>query len=193
MQDQIIPKTHITGIVLAGGKSSRFGSDKALYEYRGNKLVEYSISVLQPLCDRLLISTNQPDKFRYTGLETIEDIYPGCGPVGGIHACLMQSATDHNLVIGCDMPWLNSPLFEFLLQNCSEYQVVMPMHDGFKETMASYYHKSCTAALEKALQEKRYKVFDAIAGLKIYYPEIDHQAFYSDRLFANVNYLKDIE
>lgn len=91
------------------------------------------------------------------------------------------------------MPWINTGLFEFLLQNSSGYQVVIPVHKGFKETMASYYHKSCTEILENALQEERYKILDAIAPLKTLFPETDNEVFYSQKLFANINYPKDIE
>ncbi len=188
-----INKEQITGIILAGGKSSRFGSNKALFEYKGKKLVEYSIETLKPLCGQLLLSTNEPEKFTFTGLPTVADLFPASGPVAGIHACLAQSNTEHNLVIGCDLPWLDTRLFEFILQNSHNYQVVMPRHKGFRETMASYYHKSCTVTLEKALQEKRYKIFDAIAPLKTFYPEIDNETFYNEKLFANVNYREDID
>ncbi len=187
-----ITKEQTTGIILAGGKSSRFGSNKALFEYQGKKLVEYSVETLQPLCGQLLLSTNEPEIFSFTGLPTVADLFPGSGPVAGIHACLKQSTTEHHLVIGCDLPWLETPLFDFILQNSFGQQVVMPMHKGLKETMASYYHKSCTTALEKALQEKRYKILDAIAPLKTFFPEIDKESFYTEKLFANVNYRKDI-
>ncbi|MFN2396535.1 MAG: molybdenum cofactor guanylyltransferase [Bacteroidales bacterium] len=193
MSNDRFPVTNITGIILAGGKSSRFGSNKALFEYRGKTLVEHSIEILTPLCKSLLLSTNQPEKFAFTGLQTIPDIYPDCGPVGGIHACLLQSNTEHNLVIGCDLPWLETSLFQFLLQKSPGYQVVMPSHNGFRETMASYYHKSCTKTLEKALQEKRYKIFDAIASLKTCYPGIENEVFYSEKLFSNINYRGDIQ
>ena len=188
-----ILKSQVTGIILAGGKSSRFGSDKALFEYNGKKLIQYAIATLQPLCGQILLSTNEPGKYAFTGLPAVADHFPGCGPVAGIHACLEQSRTEHHLVIGCDLPWLNTRLFEFILQNSLGYQIVMPMHKGFKETMASYYHQSCSPALAKALREKRFKIFDAISPLKSFYPEIDKEGFYSEKLFANINYREDIE
>jgi molybdenum cofactor guanylyltransferase len=193
MSNNRIPVTYITGIILAGGKSSRFGSDKALFEFHGKRLVEYSIEILTPLCKSLLLSTNQPEKFAFTGLQTVKDIYPDCGPVGGIHSCLLQSDTEHNLVIGCDLPWLETSLFHFLLQNSFGYQVVMPTHNGFRETMASYFHKSCNVTLEQALKDKRYKIFDAIKPLRTYYPDISNEVFYSEKLFSNINYRGDIK
>jgi molybdopterin-guanine dinucleotide biosynthesis protein A len=193
MEKELFSVNCVTGIILAGGKSSRFGSDKSLFEFNGKKLIEYSIATLQPLCGQILLSTNEPEKYAFTGLSAVSDTFPGCGPVAGIHACIEQSKTEHHLVIGCDLPWLDTRLFEFILQNSFGHQVVMPMHKGFKETMASYYHESCSLALAKALVEKRYKIFDAIAPLKTFYPEIDKEEFYSEKLFANINYRDDIE
>ncbi|TVQ85640.1 MAG: molybdenum cofactor guanylyltransferase [Bacteroidetes bacterium] len=189
----LIPKSQVTGIILAGGKSSRFGSDKALFEYHGKRLVEYSIDNIKLLCGKILLSTNSPEKFDFTGLKAVTDLYPGSGPVGGIHACLQQSNTEHNLIIGCDLPWLDIRLFEFILGCSSGYQVVMPSHNGFKETLASYFHKSCADTLEQALREKRYKILDAIASLNVYFPDIESEDFYSEKLFSNINYRRDIQ
>ncbi len=188
-----IPESMVTGIILAGGKSSRFGSNKALFEYQGKKLVEYSIQTLKPLCEKILISTNQPEKFAFTGLQTVRDTYPDCGPIGGIHACLQQSESEHHLITGCDLPWLDTRLFAHILQCSPGFQVVIPSHKGLKETMTCYYNKTSTETLEKALQEKQYKILDAIASLKILYPVVDELDFYTEKLFANINYREDIE
>lgn len=182
----------ITGIVLAGGKSSRFGTNKALFSYQGKELIVHVIDVLKSLCHHIIISTNHPDDFAFTGMETARDIHPDCGPVGGLHACLSQSSTDHNLIAGCDLPWLNRQLPEFILKNKNGYQVVMPVHQGLTETMVAYFHKSCTEELEKAILEKRYKVLDAIARLKCYFPDVAEQPFYSRQLFRNINHMDDL-
>lgn len=192
MHAPIFARSETTGIILAGGKSRRFGSDKALYEYNGTKLIEYSIATLQPLCGTLLLSTNEPEKYAFTGLPTVPDLFPGCGPVAGIHACIEQSAHEHHLVIGCDLPWLSPRVFEFILQKSKGHQVVIPTQNGLKETMASYYHKSTSPTLKKALQQKRYKILDAIAPLKCIYPAIDNEDFYTNKMFANINYRQDI-
>jgi len=181
-----------TGIILAGGKSSRFGSDKALFEYQGKKLIEYAIDVLRPICGEILISTNQPELYSFSNLKTVSDIYSGCGPVAGIHACLLQSGTTENLIAGCDMPWLNTALFNFLLSQSVNYDVVIPVHGRFKETMASYYHKSAVNALGQALECGRFKILDAIEGLSACFANVDSQDFYSEKLFANINRISDI-
>jgi molybdenum cofactor guanylyltransferase len=183
---------HVTGIILAGGKSNRFGTDKALYPYRGKRMVEYAIEILRPICSDILLSTNKPGDFLFTGLETVTDIYTDCGPLGGIHACLLQSKNEHNVVISCDLPELQTDLFRTLLNHKSGFQVVIPIHKGLKETMAGYFHKSAIAFLEKALKRNQFKLTDAIAQLQTLFLDVEKMPFYSDILFSNVNTKEDI-
>jgi molybdopterin-guanine dinucleotide biosynthesis protein A len=184
---------HVTGIILAGGKSSRFGTDKALYPYNEKRMVEYAIEILRPICSEILLSTNNPGDFLFTGLKPIADIFTGCGPLGGIHACLLQSKNEHNVLIGCDLPELQTDLFRTLLNYKSGYQVVIPEHHGFKETMASYFHKSAVPILENALKRNQFKLTDAIAPLQTLFLDVEKMPFYSDKLFINLNTKEDIK
>lgn len=193
MPQHPIPKTQVTGIILAGGKSSRFGSDKALFEYRGKKLVEYSIETLRPLCNEILISTNHPEKYDFTGLKTVTDKYLNSGPVGGIHACLKASSNEHNLVIGCDMPFLKQDLLLFLLKKATKHQVVIPMHNGFTEPLAAFFSRNCYEVLEESLKKNNNKILDAIQRLEVLYLDITRENFYDETLFFNVNFRSDLE
>jgi len=185
---------HITGIILAGGRSSRFGEDKALYHYKGKPMVEYAIDALLPICEQLLLVTNRPDDYyRLTGVTFVRDVFPGCGPLGGIHAGLLASENSDNLIAGCDMPGLKADLFRTLLLCKSDDQVVLPSHFGFKESLACYYHKSALPIIEEALKQNRLKIFDAIMPLRIQYLSVERMTFYSESLFANVNTREDIK
>jgi len=184
---------HVTGIILAGGKSSRFGTDKALHPYLEKRMIEYAIEALRPFCCEILISTNKPMDFIFTGLKPVADIYHGCGPLGGIHACLLQSKNEHNVVIGCDLPELQTDLFLALLNHKTGFQVVIPTHHGLKETMASYFHKSATTIIEEALKRNQFKLTDAIAPLQTLFLDVGEMPFYSDKLFMNVNTKEDIK
>ena len=87
-----------TGIVLAGGKSSRMGQDKALLDYQGKRLIDYAIELLTPVCSEILISTNQPG-YENLGFQLIVDQYPDCGYIGGLHAALANAANNWDVVI----------------------------------------------------------------------------------------------
>ncbi|HUX54292.1 MAG TPA: molybdenum cofactor guanylyltransferase [Williamwhitmania sp.] len=183
----------VTGIILAGGKSSRFGVDKALYPYRGKLMVEYAINLLRPLCAELLLITNNPKDYTLTGLKLVEDLHKGLGPLAGIHSGILASRNSDNLVIGCDLPELHSDLFHALLNHKEGYQVVMPIHNGLKESMASYFHSSSIPILEEALHNDRLKIFDAIVPLKTLFLDVVGMPFYSENLFTNINTKADID
>jgi molybdopterin-guanine dinucleotide biosynthesis protein A len=184
---------HITGIILAGGKSSRFGEDKALYRYNGKPMVEYAIDVLGTICENILLITNKPDEYsKFNDIKLVHDKYLGCGPLGGIHAGLLESKNEDNLIVSCDMPEINSGLLSVLLMHRYGYQVVMPTHNGFGESFPCYFHKSAIPIIEEALKLKRFKISDAITPLLLKYLSVEEMPFYSEGLFANVNYKGDI-
>lgn len=183
----------VTGIILAGGKSSRFGVEKALYPYHGKPMVEYAIDLLRPLCVELLIITNNPKDYTFTGLKLVEDFHKGLGPLAGIYSGLLTSRNSDNLVIGCDLPELHSNLFRALLNHKEGNQVVMPIHNGLKESMASYFHSSTLPVLKKALKQNQLKIFDAVAPLKTLFLDVVGMPFYSENLFTNINTKADID
>lgn len=182
----------ITGIILAGGNSSRFGTDKTQYLLNGKRLINYSIELLLPVCNEIIISTNKPDDFKNDGYQTVVDRFVNCGPLGGIFSSLVKSNSEHNLIIGCDMPNLCTDLFRRILDNKNEFDVVMPVHHGNIETMASYFNKTVLNTLEYAILNKKYKITDAITGLKTNFLDISHFEFYNNELFKNINYKEDL-
>lgn len=182
----------ITGIILAGGNSSRFGTDKTQYFLNGKRLTNYAIEVLLPICDEIIISTNKPEDFKDDGFQTVIDKFINCGPLGGIFSSLVKSKTEHNLVIGCDMPNLCTDLFRKILINKNGFDVVMPVHHGHIETMASYFNKTALYTLEDAILSKKYKITDAISGLNTNFLEVSIYKFYNKDLFKNINYKEDI-
>lgn len=82
------PSCHFYGIILAGGRSSRFGQDKGLYPWRGKPLAEHARDILMPNVPNLAISTNNQEAYAYLGLPLIPDLVPGCGPLGGMYSAL---------------------------------------------------------------------------------------------------------
>ena len=106
-------KNNITGIILAGGKSSRMGSDKALLLYRGKAFLTHVINALIPLVDDIIIVSNDErhSQFNY---RRISDTIIDAGPLAGIHAGLTDSNTENNLVLSCDVPLIQTSILEFI-------------------------------------------------------------------------------
>lgn len=185
--------SELTGVVLAGGKSSRFGTDKGLYPYQGKPLVQHAIDILQPFCGEMLVSTNQPEAYAFTGLKTITDIYTDCGPLGGMHSVLKQAKGKVVYFLGCDMPGVNGQVFTFLLTHLGDYQAVVPLNNGFRETLCLAMKKECLLTVEQAIQQKKFRILDMLEALKVSYPELSSQPFYHKEMFHNINYRKDMK
>ena len=164
-----------------------------MYEYRGKKLIEYAIQAMKPVAREILISTNNPGDYAFTGFKTIPDIYPNHGPLSGIHSGLSNSLCDWNLIVGCDMPSLTITLFEFILANANDYQVVYPTHNGFTESMMGFYNRSSLPVIETALKHRTNKILSAVAPLKVLFLNVDDQDFYDFKIFRNINSIEDLD
>lgn len=191
-----ITKNEITGIILAGGKSSRMGKDKALFDFKGKKLVSYAIETLRPLCSTLLISANRtPEKYEEFGFQVISDEIKNVGPMGGILTCLKHSETQHNLIISCDTPFVGSELFKHLLNEIENFQVVVPSHETFLiEPLNAYYNTNVIGEMEQSIQDGNYKMMDFFKKVRFKSVEINEKLpFFKEHLFLNINTLKDMD
>ena len=98
----------LSGGILAGGHSSRFGSNKALFSPDGETLIERAAGLLRPLCTQVFVSASHANAsaYRFLGLDIVEDLHADCGPLGGLEALLTQCTTPWMLVLTCDMPYI---------------------------------------------------------------------------------------
>lgn len=153
-------KNNITGIILAGGKSSRMGSDKGLLKIDNKTFIELIIKAMTPLVKNIIIIGNNRtyDAFGYT---RIEDSIKNSGPLAGIYTGLNQTVTDYNLILSCDVPLVSMELLEKLIQsNYKEYDVVQIKCDGKTMPLIALYHKRCKDICLSMLQndERRLRV-----------------------------------
>ena len=191
MQTNQDGKSKITGVVLAGGQSRRFGRDKGLYSYKGKPLVLRAADIIRPLCDEIRISTNNPEAYTQFGLPLIADIFQGCGPLGGIHSGLTHARHDTVLFIACDTPNVPVSIYHFLLNNMHSHNAIMPAHGSYIETLCAVYHKRCLPKIEEALKNRVYKILDAHNEMDVRYVAVEKEDFYSPAIFHNINYQND--
>jgi molybdopterin-guanine dinucleotide biosynthesis protein A len=187
---------NVTGIVLSGGKSSRLGTEKGLKIYGSKPLVSYSIAALEPLCSEILLSANyELEIYSKFGLKIVQDEIRGIGPLGGLLACLKQSQTRFNLVLSCDIPFVETDLLKYLLAQIDNEQVVVPVHgDGVVEPLCGYYNTNVISQIEESLRSGNYKVLDFINKIRLKKILIDEKLpFFNEQLFYNINNLNQIE
>jgi molybdopterin-guanine dinucleotide biosynthesis protein A len=186
----------VGGFVLAGGKSSRMGLDKALLQIDGVSLVARAVSLLQSVTGEPKIVAS-PTVYSSLGLPLVADDWPGCGPLGGIATVLRASDSAWNLIIACDLPYLTKPWLDFLIELAlkSNADAVVPRSERGVEPLCAMYHKNAEHRIRAAVEGGVRKVTDALASLRVEYVEPrEWKAFASDGLlFKNVNLPADYE
>jgi len=186
-----------TGIIMAGGKSSRMGTNKALLKIDGKTVIERIADELQKCVDEIIVVTNHFDDYRFLGYPMVEDIYKEMGPMGGIHAGLLASTTEKNLVVACDMPFISADLGRFLLTQLDNYQVVVPeIEDQFHPLFAGY-KKELAPIIEEALKENQLRIryfFKQLKTKTIYLEDITKENItFNHNNVYNMNYPDDYE
>ncbi len=117
--------SHISGIILAGGKSTRFGSNKAFAELHGQSFIQNTIITLKQSFSDVNIIANNPHIYRKCGITVHQDLIPDAGPLGGIHTALTYSSSHWICVVPCDMPLLSPALIDILIKNTSSEDAVL--------------------------------------------------------------------
>lgn len=183
------------GIILAGGKSSRFQGNKALAEVASQRLIDRIILVLESVLPKLILVTNTPFDYKGVGVDIVTDIIPGKGPLSGIHAGLVASPYSLNFVTACDMPFINGALVEYLVNRaCSSVDAVVPMVKGYAEPLAAVYRKTCIPFIEQSLRAERYKVTDFYNCVRVaYVTEHDLAPLIEANTFFNINTREDLK
>jgi molybdenum cofactor guanylyltransferase len=155
-----------TGVVLAGGQSSRMGRDKALIEVDGRTMLDRGIDLLRPHVREVLVIAD-PGKYETTHATVIPDQEPGLGPLGGIVTALKRARYVRLLVIACDLPNLNDRLLTRLKIALDEgHDAVVPKHEGHIEPLAAAYHRSGIDAFETCMKRRVLKMSDALAQVR---------------------------
>lgn len=139
----------VTGVILAGGKSSRFGANKAFAEVNGRQLIKRVIDIMGSVFEELIIITNDPGEYSSLGLPMHEDLIKGLGPLGGIYTGLEKMPERLGFFVACDMPFLNEDLIRHITEKIGdEVDAVVPKIDWKMEPLHSLYSKSCLPAIK---------------------------------------------
>jgi len=154
----------VTVFVLAGGQSTRMGRDKALLLLGGRTLLERALALAHGISPRVVVLGSR-EKYAATGERIIEDEFPGCGPLAGIHAALGTSETDLNLILSVDMPFVPLKFFTYLLERARSRptaQVTVPRVGGIAQGTCIACRRSFRSVCESRLKLGLCKVEDAI-------------------------------
>lgn len=148
----------IAAFILAGGRSSRMGEDKAFLELAGKPLIVRAVEVAREAVPEVKI-VGDPRKFEAFG-PVIEDVYRDRGPLGGIHAALTGSAAEWNLILGVDLPFVPAQFLKYLLMRAesSGATVTVPSVGGYFQPLCAVYSKAFLLCAEHALSAGKNKI-----------------------------------
>jgi molybdopterin-guanine dinucleotide biosynthesis protein A len=183
----------VSGIVLAGGRSSRMGKDKTLLSINAETLIERTVKELSKAVDEIIIASNQECKYNIPGTVEIPDVFPGMGPLGGIHAGLLAAKYPLSFVVAADMPFFTANLAAYLLSKSKGYDVVAPEISGCWEPLCAVYSRTCLEAIENSLAadvRKVYGFYSNVRVLKVSEEELTNMGTAED-VFSNLNTPED--
>ena len=180
----------ITGVIQAGGKSTRMGGrPKALMELGGRRIIDHVVEVLRAVTEDVLLVTNTPELYSALGLPMVPDVFPDHGSLGGIYSGLKAAPGDAAFTVACDMPFLMPEVARLVIDRAGLADVVVPKIGEQFETLHACYAKACLGPMESRLREGRLKIvgfFDEVRVLAV--AEAEVARFREPALvFMNVN------
>jgi len=180
--------------ILAGGKSTRMGADKAFVVLEGRTLLARALEVARAVTTDMRI-VGDAGKFAAFA-PVVEDVFRGCGPLGGIHAALRASAAELNLMLAVDLPFVSPKLLEFVVERArGSAAVVTVARVGGWQPLCGVYRREFAEVAETALREGRYRIdalFEVVQTLVISEEELNVAGF-SSAMFRNLNTREEVE
>jgi molybdenum cofactor guanylyltransferase len=189
----------ISCIALAGGKSSRLGRNKLTEIIGGRTLFEGVLNTLAVLQSEIIVVTSTqpelPEVEKASRFRIVSDAYPGAGSLGGICTGLEASNSHLNIVVACDMPFLNTRLLKYMVQIAKGFDLVAFNKDEKFEPMHAIFSKNCIAPMRDLIRRNSLRIIGILPSIKVRYitdEELDR--FDPDRLsFFNINTEADLQ
>jgi molybdopterin-guanine dinucleotide biosynthesis protein A len=190
----------ISCIVLAGGKGSRLGHNKAEVLVGSKSLFQWVLCRVSFLKSEIIVVAGAngfaPLESGYSGhKKVVTDIYPGRGPLVGVYTGLTVAKSFHSLAVGCDMPFLNRALLSHMIKVAPGFDVVIPRVDNMVEPLHAVYSKNCLAPIEDMVKRGDLSVHSLLDLVRVRYVDSDEiDRFDPEHLsLFNVNTLDELE
>ncbi len=155
------------GIILAGGRSVRMGTDKALLEMHGETLLARTVRIVSAIASSVVVvgRTGLPPDVR--GVNAVPDDVPNAGPLGGIATGLRLIGEEYALVVSCDLPFLTVEMLRLLLQNAAGCDAVVPVWGGRLQPTCALYRRSCCPVFTALIEAGELRVRSALDGMRL--------------------------
>jgi FdhD protein len=183
------PLIGVTGVILAGGESSRMGRNKALLPYRGGLFIEAIQRFLAGIFSEVLLVTNNPEQFEFLPCRKVPDLYSGMGVLAGIHSGLYHSSNPAMFAVACDMPYLVEGLVRHLADHADGGGVLIPESPGGLEPLHAVYGKGCLAAIDATLLSGQRRIVSFFDRITVHKMNLEQVALFDPDFvsFSNIN------
>jgi molybdopterin-guanine dinucleotide biosynthesis protein A len=178
----------ITGAILAGGKSKRMGSDKALLSFNGASLIQHVAQTLQQVFEHTIVVSDRPKDYEFLGLPIFPDLFRDCGPLGGIHSAMMHSKTAGVFIASCDTPFISPELVKHICGFAGEGEVKVPIWKNQLHPLCGWYSCSLSGEIQERLEAGELMVQGLLRDIRsLWVPITSDLSFYDERLLVNIN------
>lgn len=163
-------KIKLSGIVLAGGKSTRMGTNKSLLKIDGEPVIKIIVEELQTCTDEVVLITNEkPDVYDFLNVRQFSDRYKDKGPLAGIESALYNVKADVFIFVASDMPFIDRRVCSCLLEQLHGYDAVIPMYNGYKHPLSGIYKKNVYPYVKDKLDEDDLSIRGIFSHINVNY------------------------
>ena len=205
----------LSAAILAGGQARRYGGrDKSALVVDGRSIRERQLEALAPIAHDILIvgsraslqsgegarpddpaEKNRAEPRQSVTIREVGDRVPGCGPLGGLHAALLEATGDATFVVACDMPYISTAFVRHLAALAADADAVVPRTDRGYHPLCAVYTRACLAPAARRLAERQLKMIDLFEDLRVRVVDANELGGFGDvrRLLTNINSPADLE
>ena len=187
-------RSDVSLALLAGGRSTRMGEDKAFAPFQGKTLLEWMRDKLSPLFPHVFVVVRDPFRFHDLGLPVVNDALPEVGSAVGVYTAVLAAPTERVICVACDMPFVTSHLLWELADRSEGFDVFVPRHGGYMQPLCAVYSKRTLDAYREFIAAGGRRIFDIYPDLNTGYLDMDDGRYGDpEQLFMNVNTPAELE
>jgi len=157
----------MTGVILAGGESTRMGKNKAFIEINGKRIIDRTVSLFREVFDDVLLVTNTPLDYIELKVRIVTDLVSGKGSLGGIYTGLFFSSSPKAFFVGCDMPFLDRRVIQYFLSLAQTADIVVQRTKDYWQPLHAIYPRTLLKPIERLLQQGELKIIKTYQGMRV--------------------------
>jgi molybdenum cofactor guanylyltransferase len=184
---------NMTCAILAGGKSTRMGQDKATIKIGENPLIRLVYDRAKEVFDDVIIISSLHNTIESIDASVLRDVVPFGNSMTGIVSALLYSETPYTFVVACDMPFLSTETFKYMKNEATGEDIIIPKTQWGLEPLHAIYNRSCMAHLFRLIEQKRFKITGLLPFVSV--KELTDQTYFfksGNSVFTNINAMKDL-